>query len=184
MKKIFLALIISLPISNVFSQTFMHGVGITVLGSSSNNNYVASGFTYSPRVNFVETEKMSVAIGIPLTIGSTVSTDYYSDNSGFVLNVPLIVSLNKGRGATKDIRQRFGYFFGAGFAYNFEDFTEAYLFSPSETRTTNTVGPAANGGVRFGVGQRHKNIEVRLSFMKGITNHRPGIFGVAGLFNF
>ncbi len=189
MKKILLTLFIALPFTAVFSQTFMHGVGITVMGSSSRTfgDYVASGFTYSPRVNFVENDKMSVAVGIPLTLGSSVSSDYYSDygeSSGFVLNVPVIVSLNMGRGSTKENRQKFGYFFGAGFAYNFEDFTEAYLFSTSESRTTNAVGPAANGGVRFGVGKRHKNIEVRLSYMKGITNHKPSIFGVAGLFNF
>ena len=52
------------------------------------------------------------------------------------------------------------------------------------TRSLNTFGPAANAGVRFGVGRKHKNIEVRLSYMKGLNETKPNVFGIAGLFNF
>jgi hypothetical protein len=51
-------------------------------------------------------------------------------------------------------------------------------------RSSNTFGPDANAGLRFGVGRKHRNIEVRFSYMKGLNEDKPNIFGVAGLFNF
>jgi hypothetical protein len=194
MKKILLALFIALPFSGVFSQTFMHGVGVTVMGSSSNtfSNYVASGFTYSPRVNFIENENLSVSVGIPLTVAIAIGlgNDYYSTGGfytdassvGIVVNVPLVVNLNMGRGSTKENRQKFGYFFGGGLAFHHGDFIDDY--SDDGTSTVNAFGPAANTGIRFGVGRKHKNIEVRFSYMKGLNESKPNIFGVAGLFNF
>ena len=50
--------------------------------------------------------------------------------------------------------------------------------------STNVYGPAANAGFRIGVGRQHKNIEVRFSYMKGINETKPDIFGGGALFNF
>src|SRR5437868_14490855 len=99
----------------------MHEAGITVLGSSTGGKFsYGEGFTYSARVNFVETEQLSVSAGIPLSIAVSASTystydtyyGYYNDNVsvGFVINAPLIISLNMGRGSTKENRKKFGYF--------------------------------------------------------------------------
>jgi hypothetical protein len=185
--------------SSLFAQTFMHGAGITVLGSASSGNFsYGEGFTYSPRMNFVESEKLSVSAGIPLSIAvsSSTSTTYdavygYSyDNAsvGFEINAPLIINLNMGRGSTKDNRQKFGYFIGVGFGYHHGDFlvdeTDALGNNYVGAKSLNSFGPAANGGVRFGVGRKHRNIEVRLSYMKALGDARPNIFGIAGLFNF
>lgn len=81
-----------------------------------------------------------------------------------------------------------GYFLGAGFGYHHCDFltnrydqaTNTYINSYA----SNTYGPAGNAGIRIGVGRRHKNIEVRLSYMKGINESKPNILGIAGAFNF
>jgi len=202
MKKIILFLVLFLIINISFSQTFMHGVGITVIGSTtgqgSNSDIgYGEGFTYFPRVNFLETESLSVSAGIPLSFGVSATTSttydqygYAYDNSsvGFIFNAPLIINLNMGRGSTKENRQKFGYFFGAGFGYHHGDFlsdiydavTDTYISSYS----SNTYGPAANAGVRLGVGRAHKNIEIRLSYMKGLNESKPNIFGLAGAFNF
>ena len=202
MKKIILSGAAMLLFSFVsFSQTFMHGVGITIIGSTtaqgSNSDIgFGEGFTYFPRINFLETESLSVSAGIPLCVGisatgsSSYSTYGYTDNTsiGFILNAPLIINLNIGRGSTKENRKKMGYFFGAGFGYHHCDFltdrydqaTNTYISS----YTSNTYGPAGNAGIRIGVGRKHKNIEVRLSYMKGINESKPNIFGIAGAFNF
>ena len=183
-----------------FCQSFMHGVGITVMGSTtgqgSNSDIgFGEGFTYFPRFNFLETEALSVSVGIPLVVGISATTsgsyDYYDNSSssiGFILNAPLIVNLNMGRGSTKENRKKFGYFVGAGFGYHHGDFlTDAYDQNTGtyvNSYSSNSFGPAGNAGMRFGVGRQHKNIEVRFSYMKGINENKPNIFGVAGAFNF
>jgi hypothetical protein len=204
MKKIILSGAAILLFSLIsFSQTFMHGVGITIIGSTtaqgSNSDIgLGEGFTYFPRFNFIETASLSVSVGIPLCLGlsTTASSSYdpygygYSDNSsvGFILNAPLIINLNVGRGSTKENRKKIGYFFGAGFGYHHGDFlTDRYdqaTNSYINSYTSNTYGPAGNAGIRIGVGRQHKNIEVRLSYMKGINESKPNVFGLAGAFNF
>ena len=204
MKKIFLSIVLFCAISTSFSQSFMNGVGLSFIGTSnsiggSNDWGTGWGFTYSPRFNFLEKDKFSVSVGIPLSIGLSVSTsttidptygDTYDNTSvGFLVNVPVIVSLNMGRGSTKSNRQKFGYFVGAGFGYHHGDFI-ADIYDPvtntyTDSYSINTFGPAANAGVRFGVGRKSKNIEVRLSYMKGISGkYQPSVFGLACLFNF
>lgn len=200
MKKIILSVILFFALSTTFCQTFMHGAGITFMGNLNEGNFTyGGGFTYSPRVNFVETEKLSVSAGIPLSMAFSASTSgtydsYYNTYNydditvGFVFNAPLIINLNMGRGSTNENREKFGYFVGAGFGYHHGDFlvdkTDANGNNYQGTFSLNTFGPAANAGVRFGVGKMHKNIELRFSYMKGLNDTQPDIFGIACLFNF
>ena len=178
----------------------MHGAGLTLIGSTtaqgSNSDIgLGEGFTYFPRINFVETEKLSVSVGIPLCVGisAVTSYDYYgysnSNSIGFILNAPLIINLNMGRGSTKENRKRYGYFVGAGFGYHHDNFLTSSRYNPTtnsyvDRYTSNTYGPATNAGVRIGVGKKHKNIEVRLSYMKGINESKPNVMGLAAAFNF
>ncbi len=202
MKKIILSLGLAFLLSNSFSQTFMHGAGITVIGSTSGKGGntdigFGEGFTYFPRINFVETEALSVSAGIPLVVGISATTSttydpygYAYDNSsvGFVLNAPVIINLNMGRGSTKENTKKFGYFVGAGFGYHHGDFLtdtyDPYTGTYVDSYSSNTFGPAANAGIRLGVGRKHRNIEIRFSYMKGINGNKPNIFGLAGAFNF
>lgn len=196
-----LFLILFFITSTVFCQTFMHGAGVTVLvGSAKGSDVkVAECLTYFPRINFLETETLSVSVGIPLSIGVSTNTSYYNNSSsgvydsnplsiGFVANVPLIVNLNMGRGSTKENRDRYGYFVGAGFGYHHGNFkttktnSSGYYYTGVET--INFFGPAANAGVRIGVGRAHRNIEIRFSFMKDLNENKANIFGIAGGFNF
>jgi hypothetical protein len=201
MKKIILSAAALLFFSLVsFSQTFMHGAGITIIGSTtgqgSNSDIgLGEGFTYFPRINFVETEKLSLSAGIPLCAGISVLSTYnnygttYGSDLSFVLNAPLIINLNIGRGSTKDNRKRYGYFIGAGFGYHHDNFLADNRYDPLTNTyidhyTSSTYGPAGNAGLRIGVGKVHKNIEVRLSYMKGINESKPNVMGLAAAFNF
>lgn len=184
-------------VGTVLSQTFMHGAGITIFVASPKNGDVSVGesLTYSPRFNFLETENLSVSVGIPLSLGisyTSYTTSYYSDFSlGFVLNAPLIVNINMGRGSTKENTDKFGYFAGAGFGYHHGEFLLYDTYYDITPVSKNDYGPAANAGLRFGVGRNHMNIEVRFSYMKGLNSdkiysfvNKPNIFGVGCAFNF
>ena len=196
MKKIILSITLLCAICSGYSQSFMHGAGIGFFvgttSAATGEVAVAGTFTYSPRFNFIETEALSVSAGIPLSVGITGSYSYDSYNGeqntlGVILSAPLIFNLNMGRGSTKENTSKFGYFAGAGYGYFHGDFYQLWTDGYSEylvTRTANVHGPAANAGVRFGVGRKHRNIEVKLSYMKGINDAKPNIFGLHGLFNF
>ena len=180
-------------------QSFMHGAGLTIFVVSPRNGDVSvgEGVTYYPRINFIETEGLSVSAGIPLSVGLTVSTSsYYSSNggyydeasAGFIVNAPVIINLNIGRGSTFDNTDKMGYFLGGGFGYHHGDFIitgmDDYGYTYESFESTNVYGPAANAGFRIGVGRQHKNIEVRFSYMKGLNESKPDIFGGGALFNF
>jgi hypothetical protein len=196
MKRIFLLTCFLFIAVMAFSQRFMHGAGVTVMVGSSKTGDVsyAEGLTYSPRFNVIETEQLSGSVGIPLSVAisasvsSTYSSSGYYDGGtsvGFVVNAPLIVNLNMGRGSTRDNEKKFGYFVGAGFGFHHGNFlVEDYYYGVTNSTTTNAYGPAANAGVRIGVGSAHRNIEIRASYMKGINEDKPNVYGLACLFNF
>jgi len=192
MKKIILTLTMVFIAWTVFSQTFMHGAGITVFAASPKDGKVSIGETvnYSPRFTVLESESLSVSVGIPLGAGISFSTyidTYYSSSDvsfGLVLNTALIVNLNMGRGSTKENRDKLGYFVGAGFGYYHADFKTYNDFGETIPETTNAYGPAANAGLRFGIGKTHQSVEVILSYMKGLNESKPDVFGLGCAFNF
>jgi hypothetical protein len=179
------------------AQSFMHGVGTgTLLSTAKNSNFNAFGtLLYNPRFSFAETESSSFSIGVPLTLGlsGSYSYDSYSgvqNSSRFMVNAPLIFDFNMGAGSSKETEDRFGWFAGAGFGLNLGSFYTPEVYD-SETggytggqSTHTSFGPAVNGGVRFAVGQRTHNIEVLLSYMKGINDLKPNTFGIQAMFNF
>lgn len=164
----------------------MHGVGINYLLRKSHTElgYLAFGFTYAPRFNFLENEKLSISVGLPLTLAMAfgITENYSVFNSGPIVNAPLLLSLNMGRGSTKENRTKFGYFFGGGMAFHHGNVVSD--FTDFGNGSENAFGPTGNAGMRFGVGKQHKNIEVRFSYMKGLNENKPDVFGVGCLFNF
>ncbi|MFT3702604.1 MAG: hypothetical protein QM802_09550 [Agriterribacter sp.] len=201
MKKIFLLFVLSISLHTVFSQSFMHGVGVGVCITDIPNAGVNPGiaFTYAPRVNFVETEALSVSVGVPVSIGFTGSkspgtfnvvgsSDTYT--SHFMLNAPAIINLNIGAGSTKRNNKRFGFFVGGGFGYHYggysqkDDDPDDFLFTTYTNKYSSSYGPAGNIGLRFAVGSHQKTIEARLSYMKAISESKMSAYGVTALFNF
>jgi len=175
-----------------YSQSFMHGAGFSIFVASApgGNTTPNGGLMYSPRFNFIEGEDMSVSVGIPLSAGFSInynSRDYYgesSNSSSAMLDIPLMVNLNMGAGSTKEAESRFGYFVGAGFGYHYGTINYSDYYGDEVSSNINSYGPAGNAGIRFGVGNSGKTIEVRFSYMKGLDNSKANIFGGGALFNF
>ena len=194
MKRMLLLVVLIFVASTAFSQSFMHGAGLsifvgTVKGGDASANW---GVTYSPRFNFLETETMSVSVGIPLSVGASGSynsRDAYADNSlSFMLNAPLIINLNMGAGSTTETESRFGFFAGAGFGYHFGTFSEtnidAFGNDFSDAGTVSSFGPVGNAGIRIAIGESGRTIEVKGSYMKGLDKSKANVFGATALFNF
>jgi hypothetical protein len=179
------------------AQSFMHGVGTgTLLSTAKDANFTAFGtLLYNPRFSFAETESSSFSIGIPLTLGLAGSYTYdnyagVQNNSRFMVNAPLIFDFNMGAGSSKESEDRFGWFAGGGFGLNVGSFYTDEIYDPETgnytggQKTHTSFGPAVNGGVRFAVGQGTHNIEVLLSYMKGLNDLKPNTIGIQAVFNF
>lgn len=196
MKKILFGLLTMLCFAAGNAQSFMHGIGLNVFvaNASGGQTAVNGGITYSPRVNFVEGDDMSVSVGIPFTAGvsgsysASYNSQYGSSSSNtlsFMLNVPLVVNLNMGAGSTKDAEARFGYFVGAGYGYHHGSYNISDIINGTETSSNfNAMGPVGNAGLRFAVGRGSHNIEVRFQYMKGLNDVKPNIFSAGAAFNF
>lgn len=200
MKRIFLLAAICLAgIKASQAQHFTHGLGVGIFVEDT-KMIDAKGsltLTYSPRFSFAETDKTSLSVGIPLNVGisgyyNAVYTDYgyYEDNSlGYMINVPLMLNFNIGAGSARGCKERMGFFIGAGYAYHvgsvFGVVKDETGYEYSDFETQSSTGPAANIGLRIGVGYKKKrNIEIRTSYMKGLTSYKPHVFGANCLFNF
>lgn len=198
MKKLILAAATLFFSSQAFNQTFLHGAGTGFAVSTMKNaeTGVFGTLMYNPRVTVMETEYSSLTVGIPLTLGLAGSysySSYYGEESDirYMLNAPLILNMNWGAGSSKITEDRFGFFLGGGFGVNTGSYVVEetivdgqFEYLTQVKKNLTTYGPAANAGVRFGVGSQTKNIEVLLSYMKGINEGKPNHFGLQAVFNF
>ncbi len=200
MKKFLLSGCFIFLITPGFCQSFMHGAGLSFLfvGAGEKDFYSSEGITYSPRFNFLETKSLSLSIGIPISIGisggskSTTSGAYSSTTNTMALmfDAPLIFNLNLGGGSTKENKNRVGFFIGAGYGFHSGKFHDRTYFQnlfttfdkPADSYVIN--GPVQNMGMRFRVGRKYRNIELKFSVMEGANEFKPIIFGFAPIFNF
>jgi hypothetical protein len=199
-KSLLLAAICLAGFKSSFAQHFTNGIGVGIFVEDAATTIArpSFAFTYSPRLNFLETDNSSVSVGIPLSVGFSGSYNatydsyygYAEENSlGFMLNVPLMMNFNFGAGSVKGNKSRMGFFAGAGYGYHIGtvdyDMHDEYGNTYTTSETESTTGIAANVGLRIGLGYRKRhNLEIRTSYMKGISNHKPNIFGVNCVFNF
>lgn len=202
MKKLFLFVAICVVSASAFAQSFQHGIGLGMYVDDMEqvDVNVGSSVTYNPRVNFAETEKMSISVGVPLSLGyaagyNSTYYDYENDNYfesvySFMLDIPVMVNLNLWGGSSKLSKQRVGGFIGAGYGYHYVS-TEKYLVYDETVGTYvketggGSTGVSANGGVRIAVGRRRaKNIEIRLSYYRGMNRNKIDVYGLGALFNF
>lgn len=193
MKKIILFIVFLFGYLFIYCQHFMHGAGLTQFLSSSSlaKAPFPFGLTYSARFNILETGKISVSIGVPIAIGIAADDKFLSKtaSNGVAVNAPFLTNLNIGRGSTKKNKDRVGYFFGAGFGFNYTGINKRTYNTnltdyTSKFESINKYGPAANAGMRFGVGRKHKNIEARFFYMRIINKNQFNLFGYGGVFNF
>jgi hypothetical protein len=198
MKRIFLLAFLCLAgVKASQAQHFSHGLGVGIFVEDGNGSYVKASytFTYSPRISFAETDKTSLSVGIPLNIGFSGADDgiYASngsykieDNLRYTINVPLMLNFNIGAGSSPACQERMGFFVGAGYAYNVGTTDQEVVGTPYHVyETESSTGPAANIGLRIGIGyKKRRNIEIRTSYMRGVTSYKPHVLGINCLFNF
>jgi hypothetical protein len=199
MKKIIFSVSLFFSCLIGYSQSFMHGagIGIFVANNPVMDAAISGTFSYSPRYNFIETDALSVSVGVPLNIGISGSysfnySSYYGSEEnntlGFMVNAPLMVNLNVGAGSSRETESRFGFFVGGGFGLHYGDVgrlvTDQYGDPLYKSQYSAVYGPAGNAGIRIAVGRNQKNIEIRLSYMKGVDDTKTNIFGVNTMFNF
>ncbi|PWV47046.1 hypothetical protein [Chitinophaga sp. S165] len=201
MKKIFLLAAVCLAGVKVSqAQHFSHGLGVGIFVEDAERAEPKGSYTlsYSPRFSFAETDKTSLSVGVPLNVGFSVTYyDGYSyaysiyDDSdfGYTINIPVMLNFNIGAGSSSTCRDKMGYFIGAGYAYHvgsvYVPFLNEYGYEYNISETRSSTGLAANIGIRIGLGAKKKhNIEIRASYMKGITSYKPDVFGANCLFNF
>ena len=199
MKKCILLMAFVLSVSLAFSQSFMHGAGLSLFVTTAKNGNaaVAEGLHYNPRFNFIENEDFSLSVGVPLSVGfsGSYSSNYNSYNGNtvdntlaFMADIPVILNFNFGAGSTKDNEQRFGFFVGGGLGYHYgrynQDLYDASIGDYTQQATISSIGPAGNAGVRFAVGRGTHNVEVRVTFMKALDDSKANIYGGGAAFNF
>jgi hypothetical protein len=193
MKQVILLALTCFTLSGAFAQTFTNGVGISVFSTQSqgSSSQISGAITYSPRINFVESESYSLSVGIPVSVGaqgSYNSQDVGNNSLTFLLNLPLVINFNMGAGSTRDNQNKFGFFVGGGFGYHYGTLNEttfdSYGNEYTDQSSVSSYGPVADGGVRIGLGHGHHNLEIRALYMKGIDASKADIFGGGVLFNF
>ncbi|SFD53579.1 hypothetical protein SAMN05518672_102337 [Chitinophaga sp. CF118] len=199
MKRLLLFVATCIISVNASSQSFHHGLGISIFFDNMVPDKITSiaAITYSPGFNFHETEKMSVSLGIPLSIGfmgdgnnaydETTEEDEVAagDINGFTLDVPLMVNLNLGAGSSRMSKGNIGGFIGAGYTYHYSSSRDYTKDSIEKSIGGTSFGLTVNGGIRMGIGDGPiKNIELRLSYYKGRNRTRLGMFGMGAIFNF
>lgn len=197
MKKILFLAACGLTFSlSTVAQHFRNGIGagFFVEDAPYSDAKVAFSFTYAPTLFFAEREHTSFSVGIPISLGVHIGTSnayYYDDyveysrvDGGLMMDIPAIVNFNYGAGAIKGGHDKWGFFVGGGYGYHLS--TEQYFDDYyDETFTNYTFGITGNAGFRIALGQRRRhNIEVKFSYMKGLTNYKPDVYGVNCLFNF
>jgi hypothetical protein len=181
-----------------YSQKFMHGAGTGVFINLSpfTQPAIPTVLIYSPRINFFETNALSVSAGIPFSVGfgTTYYTNYYSANgldventTTYVINIPAMINLNIGAGSSKQTEKRFGFFIGGGVSYQYgryvlDEYNGVTNEYPKVKETS--VGPAGNIGLRFAVGKHQKNIEAKFSYMRSLKEDKISALGIVALFNF
>ncbi|WP_343670679.1 hypothetical protein [Chitinophaga sp.] len=199
MKKLLLLAVVALScMQSSFAQYFRNGVGagIAVEDADYMDTKVNFTFTYSPALFFAEQENSSFSVGIPISFGinegysSDYNDGYYYDGSsiGFTLDVPVILNFNYGAGAVKRGRKKWGFFAGAGYGYHLSTDEFSYYYDADgnyRTSDYSTLGVTGNAGFRIGMGQRRRhNLEIKFTYMKGLTSYRPNVYGVNCIFNF
>jgi hypothetical protein len=214
MKKIVLLAIACMAGLPVFSQRFIHGLGFSTSTdhTSRGGSITSFGITYAIRYNVMETDKMTVSIGIPLTYGGSggsgygEKTDWYYDMDGNIVyyytgeeeegpkkkfrtmvDVPLIINLNFAGFSSLHNNSFVGFFVGGGLAYHYGPVNVKYK-DPNggayiDSITQHSVGPVGNLGMRIGLGKKKNGaIEVKGSYMKSLMKRQPDIYVISLLY--
>lgn len=193
MKRIVLLVFCLFSTHIVVSQSFMQTFGINgFMDRYQSKTTISSGLAYTVRYNFMEKEKMSISVGLPMSLGGVAKDGeyggYYYDasylkNFRFMIDIPLVVNFNFAGLSTPDNKQLFGGFVGGGIGYHFGPVTkekiDSYGYLNYDETTQSAAGPVLNGGFRLRFGKNDNNyIEARGSYMKSFLKHDADVIGI------
>lgn len=214
MKKMVLLAIACMVGSHAFSQRFFHSLGFPVfVDHSLSKSIVSFGLTYAIRYNVMETEKMSLSIGMPISYGGSghgpgKKEEWYYDSEGnyvsyytdeekegpftkerTMVDIPLVIQFNFGALSTAANKNRLGFFAGGGLGYHYGPVNVKYPDRSGNTYTDSTtqhsVGPMGNIGFRVALGkERTGAIELKLSYMKSVARRTADIYGISLQYTF
>lgn len=157
--------------------SYAHGLGSTVFLCQ---NYLATTFTYSPRLNFLS---LGADGGSTLSVGSNVALGYGNGSygtyvgDGLYLDLPLVLNINRGHAADEDSWSYWGFYGGAGIGMNY-------------TASVNWIdGRKApiNKGFYFNAGIRSYNFgssfSIHGSYLLNFTKANGNMWGIGVIYN-
>ncbi|MFY7978508.1 MAG: hypothetical protein ACOVON_00575 [Sediminibacterium sp.] len=173
--KLALLALLSLGIQKANAQTeFMQSVGLTPYTfSNSNESGSGYGFTYSPRLNFLE-----VATDVNLSVGSHLSGGFSLNSrtgGSALVDIPLTCELNLGHAANSDASSNFGGFIGGGIGYNYMAYEDTWGGG-----SASTAGIYLDGGIKAYVFER--SLGLRFSYLKAFSGAN-NVIGIGVMYN-
>lgn len=190
---IFLFALLICNFGNAQSLRHSFGENISVMFGTINQDpyytqdltLIQSNLTYFPRVTFLETEKTSLSIGVPLGIGfgmySQMDDNFADDGIYFSFDVPLVLDYNIGCNSSRENEDNFGGFVGVGFGYQKVSIsqTEYYNYDGG------SYGPLIRGGVRFRGSSRWgtKSITISSFYKIGLEEEKFNTIGISAYFD-
>jgi hypothetical protein len=173
---------------NCNAQRVMHSVGASVnlitekvniparyggVASTKIETLFHGSGDYFFRYNLTETEKSSISIGVPVSIGLGSANDPNNDAAGlyFATDISLGAFYNSGLKSTKENENNFGYFVGGGISYGYIG-----LYYDKQTFKISTYGPMVYSGVRFPI--KNEVLSVGLFFRYGLEKEKLKTYGL------
>lgn len=175
---------------NLDAQKLSHGLG-THLSISQYKKEVNPfwSLAYAARLNVHEKEDFSVSLDVPVTVGimlemhgfgGFMSEGESSENTRWLISVPLTANLNWGAGSIKNNPKKLGYFVGGGMGY----FYDAGSMYYKDDKVINGIAATAQAGLRIGMGKkRRRNIEIKLTGWLPVQQTNVPHFGLGGMLN-
>ena len=160
--------------------SFSHAIGMSMFFSTKTitGGY---GINYSPRINFLEMNEMTLSAGTHLSLG--YNKNFSSSNTGnnhmFCLDIPLMLELNFGQARNPYENVEFGGFFGIGYGYN-NLVDNEYGISNSDHLVS--MGTVLNAGLRFFVYEQA--VGFRTSYMLNNKTNGENILGFSVFYTF
>jgi len=151
---------------------------ITVNGTTYTGAGSAPGITYAPRLNFVSLgDNATLSAGTRIGLGFSMTANSRTGGSGsFVFDLPFLLHFNLGHACNKDSDKNFGFFIGAGYAYNtLAEAGNGYSFGGSST------GPVVDLGVRFAV--KGRSFTINTSYMVGMAEYGGSVLSLGAAYN-
>ena len=141
-----------------------------------------SDITYFPRINFLETGKLSLSVGTPIGAGISFVSDLGTGESSFfwAYDLQAVLDLNIGAGSGKSNNDKFGVYVGGGYGYTSTNWEyDLYLGKKVKSK-----GPLARAGIRLAFPESKFGMTIGTYFKVGTEVEKFKTLGFHLLFDF